>query len=174
MIKFSTFGMAIVCILAISACGSRDMQDLESFIRDTKADSVGKVEPLPTLQSFEQYAYQGQDARDPFRPSIASVRTVPNSMLNGSSISGARSAGELEHYSLESLSMVGIVNNKGQRWAIIKAPDGNIFRVREGNFMGKNHGKITKITDEMLEINEIVTTSDNRWTERINRMELNQ
>ncbi|MBV8062889.1 MAG: pilus assembly protein PilP, partial [Nevskia sp.] len=39
---------------------------------------------------------------------------------------------------------------------MIKAPDGVIHRVSVGNYMGQNFGKITKISESEVDLDEIV------------------
>jgi type IV pilus assembly protein PilP len=41
-------------------------------------------------------------------------------------------------------------------WALVRAPDGVIHRVQSGNYMGRNHGKITSISESQMQLKEIV------------------
>jgi len=72
----------------------------------------------------------------------------------------------LEEYPLDSLRMVGILELKGTRWALIKTPDETIHRVRVGNYMGQNHGRITRITETQVDLIEIVPDGLGGWMER--------
>jgi type IV pilus assembly protein PilP len=40
------------------------------------------------------------------------------------------------------------------------------FPLDEGNFVGQNHGKITKVSDEKLDIMELVPGGNGNWVER--------
>jgi type IV pilus assembly protein PilP len=55
----------------------------------------------------------------------------------------------------------------------VRDPDGGIHRVTEGNFLGRDHGKIVELTDTYLAVVEIVSdgTSDG-WVERPRTIEL--
>ena len=70
--------------------------------------------------------------------------------------------------------MVGVMNNNGQNWAIIKAPDNSIYRVRSGNYMGENHGKIQKITEARIDLKEIVADGQGGWITRSNKVTLSE
>ena len=70
--------------------------------------------------------------------------------------------------------MVGVMNNEGGNWAIIKAPDGNIFRVKKGNYMGENHGKKLKITEAKIELKEVIANGMGGWKSRKNKITLSE
>ena len=73
---------------------------------------------------------------------------------------------ELENFELDSLRMVGTVRQEGVVWALLNAKDGTIHRVRVGNYLGKNYGKIVNILDNQIELVEIFADSSGAWRER--------
>ena len=62
--------------------------------------------------------------------------------------------------------MVGILEQGNTRWALIKASDGTIHRVKTGNYMGQNHGKIMNVLEDKIELMEIVPDGLGDWRER--------
>jgi type IV pilus assembly protein PilP len=74
----------------------------------------------------------------------------------------------LQNYSLGTLKLVGTRVIKSQLIAIIKLPNSNsgMILTKEGDCMGKNRGKIIRITDSEIEVLEIVPESSGRWTEK--------
>ncbi|MFB3084100.1 MAG: pilus assembly protein PilP, partial [Gammaproteobacteria bacterium] len=66
----------------------------------------------------------------------------------------------------DSLRMVGLLEDTDDQWGIIVDPDGTIHRVKVGNYMGRNIGKITNIYEDRIELREVVQDSQGRWTER--------
>lgn len=62
--------------------------------------------------------------------------------------------------------MVGTVVMKTGLWGLIKASDGTIHRVQVGNHIGKNYGKITRITHDKIELIEIVPDKPGEWREQ--------
>ena len=54
----------------------------------------------------------------------------------------------------------------GIKWALIFAPDNTIHRVIEGNYMGQNHGRVITVTDQTIELTEIVPDGLGNYIER--------
>lgn len=72
----------------------------------------------------------------------------------------------MEGYSLDTLRMVGTVQMKDVLWSLIKVSDGTIHRVSEGNYLGRNHGRILRILPDKIEIMEIIREPQGTWRER--------
>ena len=78
----------------------------------------------------------------------------------------------LEAYPLENLKMVGTLSQQKQVFALIKTPDSNLFRVKQGNYLGQNFGLITEINEGSVKLKEIVQDSAGDWTERVSTLQL--
>jgi type IV pilus assembly protein PilP len=72
----------------------------------------------------------------------------------------------LEEYPLDSIRMVGTLEQQDNTWALILDTDDTIHRVQTGNYMGQNHGKITRITEFEVELTEIIPDGLGGWVER--------
>ena len=72
----------------------------------------------------------------------------------------------LEEFPLDSLRMVGTLEQREDQWALINDTDGTIHRVQPGNYAGQNHGKIIRITDFEIELTEIIPDGIGGWVER--------
>ena len=73
----------------------------------------------------------------------------------------------LEKFSLDSLFMVGTINRAdGELFALVKDNKGGIHRVQEGNYVGRNHGKITGITETKIDVMELISDGRESWVER--------
>ena len=68
--------------------------------------------------------------------------------------------------------MVGTNNNENSQWGIVIDPNGTVHRVKTGNYIGLNIGKITSIEEEKIEIREIVKDNSGRYGERMALMPL--
>ena len=159
-------------IALLAGCGQADRQDLQKFVADQKAASPGmKLEPLPEIEPYQPSAYNAQGLKDPFVPStFARQQQIfveqPEVIDTGIRPDPNRIREELEKYTLASLKMLGVIRKQeGDLWALIKAPDGIVYRVQKGNYMGIDHGKITAITEQRIELAEIVADG-NHWIER--------
>jgi type IV pilus assembly protein PilP len=72
----------------------------------------------------------------------------------------------LEDFPLDSLKMVGTITRAKQAFAIIQAPDGSVQRVKAGDHMGQNSGLVTKVTEEKIDLIELVQGPLGDWVER--------
>jgi len=165
--------IAMSVLLAVG-CTNNNMNDLATFVAETKAKYVGQVEALPIITPYETHRYQVANIRDPFKSSVSLVKSISKKRSKSSGVrpSNVRNKEELEKYPLDSLVMVGIMNNNGQNWAIIKTPDNNIYRVRKGNYIGENNGKILNISESKITLKEIVADGLGGWAERRNNVVL--
>ena len=77
-----------------------------------------------------------------------------------------RNREELEKFELDSLKMVGTLQNNDNHWGIVIDPGGIVHRVKTGNYVGLNIGKITSIEEEKIEVREIVKNNNGRYEER--------
>jgi type IV pilus assembly protein PilP len=48
----------------------------------------------------------------------------------------------------------------------VKAPDNTLFRVRSGNYLGQNFGRIVEISESQVKLKEIVQDSGGNWEEK--------
>ncbi len=161
--------------LVLGGCVSTDSSDLNDYIAEILARPGGRIEPLPEIKPYEAYAYQSaeQDARDPFRLFYqADQETLLEETESGGLTKEMedelrnRNKEELEQYELDSLRMVGTMDNGETNWGIIQDPDGAVHRIRVGNYMGLNTGKVLNVFEDRIEVREIVRNSQGRWEER--------
>ena len=68
--------------------------------------------------------------------------------------------------------MVGYLLRDNIGYAIIRSPDKRLHRVKVGNYMGQNFGKITEITDSEVKLREMVQDSAGDWSERISSLQM--
>ena len=166
--------VAAAIALLLAGCVSRDTSDLDKYTTEVGARPGGRIEPPPEIKPYEPYAYKaaGAGSRDPFEPfyqarrtEIASVADTGLSKELEQEIKN-RNKEELEQYELDSLRMVGIIQNADENWAIIRDPTGVVHRVKVGNYLGRNIGKIVNIFEDKIELREIVQNSQGKWEER--------
>src|SRR5690554_736842 len=60
----------------------------------------------------------------------------------------------LEGYNIESLRMVGTIEKNGQLWALIDDGKGNVHYVKEGNYLGRNYGRIASVMPTFIQVVE--------------------
>ena len=59
-----------------------------------------------------------------------------------------------------------VMEQQKEQWGLIRGPDGVIHRVKTGNFMGQNHGKILEVSGRRIHLMEKVPDGRGSWDER--------
>ncbi len=173
MIRISKFSLLLIA-LSLVGCVSNDMSDLEREVDRIMSRPGGRIEPLPEVKPYEAYAYQSglNQAKDPFRPFYEKIiEEVAQSEDSGLTPEmereiNNRNREELESFELDSLRMVGTMDDDSENWGIVLDPDGTVHKVKIGNYAGLNIGKITNIFEDRIELREIIQDSQGRWEER--------
>ncbi|HFD80098.1 MAG TPA: pilus assembly protein PilP [Gammaproteobacteria bacterium] len=166
------------CVLAASltACSGNNTEDLQSYVKQVKSRQHARIDPLPEFAPFETHLYAAAGGRDPFTPPVYSA---PKSRLakagnNGVSPDFNRPREPLESEPLDGLRMVGTLERDHNSWALIRMSDSTIHRVKPGNYMGQNNGKIVRITESEVELTEIVPDGLGGWMERQAKLALSE
>ncbi|HYE36274.1 pilus assembly protein PilP [Methylocaldum sp.] len=139
---------------------------MQAYVAEVKARQKGAVEPLPEIKTVEPFVFNPEDLRDPFIIDEKTQESEEAKVESGIRPDTNRPKEELESYELDTLRMVGTVDRQGALWGLVKASDGTIHRVRAGNHMGKNFGKIINIKENLIELVEIISDSPGAWRER--------
>jgi len=140
----------------LAGCANKDMSDLRDFVAEVKGRQPGPLPALPELRQVEPYLYLPDGRRDPFRPQEAIVEAPVSKPTSGPTPDFNRRKEELENYSLDTLRMVGTLEQEGDIWGLVQTQDGTIHRVRSGNYMGLNHGRIVRIGEDKIELSELL------------------
>jgi type IV pilus assembly protein PilP len=151
----------------LSACSSGD-DDLQNFIDQTNKEAGGRVEPLPEVKPYQTYTYADMNLRSPFMP------TSPNASNPNLRPDAHRSREFLEQYSLDTMRMVGTIQQSGQMYGLVQTKDGLVHRVVVGNYVGQNDGKITAISTSKIDVREIVPDGLGGYIERPAALALNE
>jgi len=164
----------LCCFLFLVGCSnSNSHQDLRDFISENKKRPPGKIEEPPKIQPYDSFVYDAYRLRSPFdKPIVVSADDSLFLASNGNvSPDPARQKEALEQYDLSALSMVGTIRKNNALWALIRDPQGDVFRVKMGNYMGRNHGRIVQLFEDRIDLVEIVASGES-WLERPNVLEL--
>lgn len=157
----------IASCTVLASCVGADHSDLQAYVNNVIASQKPKIEPLPEFKPYPIYVYEAGELRDPFEES-AFVEQQAEVAIEGSGIRPPeRDTKEpLEDYPLDTLRMVGTLEQSATMWALIKDAEGSIHRVKTGNYMGKNYGKILSISEHQVDILEIVPNGMGAYMER--------
>jgi type IV pilus assembly protein PilP len=156
---------ALLVLVLLASCSSDGMDDLRQFVKNAHADRKPKIEPLPEIKPYEAFAYAATDLTDPFSPANLKPQSTQG-RLSGPRPDMNRRKEPLEDFPLDALKMVGTLSRGKQSWAVIQAPDGTVHRVQKGNYMGQNFGRITRVTEDKVDLVELVQGAMGEWVER--------
>jgi type IV pilus assembly protein PilP len=161
----------LLAVLSLAGCGSGEFEDLNRFVEESKQGLRGRVEPLPELKQFEPFAYNAFELPDPFKPrKLEAVELVGG---GGPVPDVNRRKEALEAFPLESLKMVGTIERRGVRHALIMTPDGNLYRIKVGNYMGQNFGVVTAVSETAVSLREVIQDpASGGWSERPTSLQL--
>ncbi len=167
LLKISVLGTLIVML---SGCGE-GLSDLRQFVEDIRAKPPGRIEPIPDFQPYQNFEYTSHDLRDPFklvdfrRPELSQEDIAQ--LSNGLRPDIDRVKEVLEDFPLDTLRLKGTIDDKeGVKWGLIFAPDNTIHRIIEGNYLGQNHGRVISVSDQTIELTEIVPDGLGNYIER--------
>lgn len=162
--RLSLFPVALSVFL-VGCDSASDFADLQLFMDDVKARPKGAIEPLPKFQPYEAFTYNAAALRSPFQPPIKIDLVQREKGSKEIKPDEARVKQFLEGFNIETFEMVGTLRNEAGAYALVKGA-GGVHRVRAGDYLGRNHGKIMMIDDSKIEVMEIVPDGEGGWLER--------
>jgi len=167
-------GTIITIILLLTACTNDDMSDLTEEINKINARKNTNVSPLPEFKHVPSYFYEVENMRDPFIPFPETPGGGTGVIIVEPPVPGEekcpppypyRVRAGLESMPLDSLKMTGTLQQDNVLWALILDNEGTIYRVRSGDFMGLNFGKITSIEETKVNLQELTPNREGCWDE---------
>lgn len=169
--KGRLLALAIAAGIAVSACGGGS-DDLDAYINEVKARPGGRIEPLPEVTPYEGFAYvaDAEGLRSPFAPDTPQAAQAAG---GGTRPDLNRSREFLEQFPLDSLRMVGTLNQGGTNYGLVQDSEGLIHRVVPGNYLGQNDGRIVGITESEIQVIEIISDGIGGYLEREAAVALN-
>ena len=150
----------------LSGCSGEKNKDLQVFMEDAKQQPVGEIEPLPTFRPYQTFRYSAIALRSPFDKPLTAIAKEDSSGKLAIEPDENRKKEYLEGFNFSSFSLVGVLDQGGTTWSLVDDGEGGVHRITVGNFLGKNHGKITGVSDTRMEVLEIVPDGKGGWVER--------
>jgi type IV pilus assembly protein PilP len=166
----------VLSLAALLGACNQGVGDLRTFVQQIKAQPPGRIEPIPEFQPYQNFEYTSHDLRDPFtlvdfRRPDENAELIEN-IASGPKPNIDRVREPLEDFPLDTLRLKGTLTKDGIKWGLIFAPDNTVHRVLEGHYMGQNHGRIISVTDQIVELTEIVPDGLGNYIERASAVAL--
>lgn len=152
--------LALAAAAGLAGCAS-STREVEAWVDEVRARPAPPLDPLPVMKQFESFEYSPVGLRDPF-----SLPEPDRDDGNGKGPDPNRRKEALEAFPLDALDMVGTIGTGGGQIGLVMAPDRVTYRMRVGNYMGQNDGRIIAIYDDRIELVELVPDGAGGWLER--------
>jgi len=171
MMRTRLTALLLACGL-LSACGDGGVGETRAWMKQVERQTVPKVKPLPEPKTFEPFAYDAREALDPFDQAKLlgeAARVAQAGNANQPDLDRPKEL--LENFPLDTMRMVGTIEKGGVKYALLQI-ERNLHRVRSGQRIGQNYGRITRIGEGAIEIRESVQDATGDWVERMAHIEL--
>ncbi len=153
-------------VFGLAGCGvSNDFSDLQSYMDEVRARPKGSIEPLPKFQPYEAFTYSAAAMRSPFQPPVKIDLARQQKGSKDIKPDETRVKQFLEGFNIETFEMVGTLSNEGGMFALIRGA-GGVHRIKVGDYLGRNNGRIVAINASAIEVLEIVPDGEGGWLER--------
>ncbi len=166
---------ALFALLSLTGCADSGVQEVKDWMKQTQLDTKPRVQPLSEPKKFTPFDYTGKAEVDPFNPNKLLVVLAKLQAKNSSGLKKdeTRRHEVLEGFPLDSIKMVGVLQQKGAFIALVQV-DKAVFQVKKGNYLGQNDGVITNITETQIDLKELVEDATGDLVERIATLELQE
>ncbi|WP_022966083.1 pilus assembly protein PilP [Denitrificimonas caeni] len=162
----SQYILAALLSASLAGCNSSGgFSDLQAFMDEVRAQPKGAIEPMPKEVVYEPFTYVASMLRSPFQPPVKIELTSNAKGTKDIKPDETRVKQFLEGFNIESFVMVGTLSNGAGMYALLRGADG-VHRIRIGDYLGGNHGRVVAITTSGIEVIEIVSDGDGGWLER--------
>jgi len=160
----------------LSACNS-DQGDLQRWMAEQRAQVKPSVPRITEPKKFTPQAYTEASAFEPFNMlKLTQALRRESAQPSTSELIApelARRKEALEAFPLDSMAMVGSMNRNGQPVALVRV-DKLLYKVRVGEYLGLNYGRITRINETEVALREIVQDAAGEWIERVATLQLQE
>lgn len=164
-----TTGLGLVTLLALAGCADSGNDELVRWMQELRGRTQPKVEPIAEPVRFVPQAYLSEGETSPFdrEKLTAALRRASGASNNVGLLTPElnRRKEPLEAEPLDAIAMVGLLDQKGQRVALVKV-NNLLYQVKVGNYLGQNYGRITRISESDITLREIVQDGTGEWIER--------
>ena len=150
----------LLASIVLSGCEDADLGGLQARLDALRNNPKGQIASLPEMPRYATASYDQQQRRSPF------VAEQP------AEAAAADPAEALEAFELDNLSLVGTMIVGKTPSALIAAPDGRVHRLFEGDYLGRDYGRIISVEPRGLTLVETVRGSGGEWIERRQRLEM--
>lgn len=162
--------------IGLSACES-DQGETQRWMAEQRAQVKPSVPPIAAPKKFTPQSYTEAASVEPFNIlKLTQALRRDSSQPSTSELIApelARRKEALEAFPLDAMAMVGSMDRNKQPVALIRV-DKLLYKVRVGEYLGLNYGRITRINETEVGLREIVQDAAGEWIERVATLQLQE
>jgi type IV pilus assembly protein PilP len=165
-------------ILSLIGCAGSSGDELREWMAQQKSQTFPKVVPLAEPKQFKPETYSETTEFDPYsikKLTLALKKDAAQASSNAALLEPelARRKEPLEEFPLDTIALVGSMVRDGKPVALVTVGK-LLYQVRQGDHLGQNYGRITKIVETEVTLREIVQDAAGEWIERTASLQLQE
>ena len=170
--------LVLAFLVSLGGCGASSEDELSQWMVAQKNLTRPHIAAISAPKQFLPESYTQVTEIEPFsnqKLTQALKRESTQSAGNAALIAPelARRKEALESFPLDAMALVGSLVKAGQPVALIKV-DNLLYQVRPGNHLGQNYGRVVKIAETEVILQEIVQDAVGEWIERTAALQLQE
>lgn len=168
-----TWLLLLTTVWGLAGCSQE--AEIREWMEQTKRQTPAALPKISEPKNFTPFAYSRKDSIDPFNSVKLSMAIAKLRAASGKGFKPDmdRRKEQLEQYPLDTIKMVGMLQKPGMTYAILQV-DKAIYHAKVGNYLGQNYGMITGISEDAVDLKEIIQDASGEWVERKARLELQE
>ncbi len=166
--------LMVVAACTLAGCAN-DQSELRAWMQEVRANTRPVEERIEEPKRFAPFRYEDEAQADPFSPQKLAV-VLESSQRPGSTglrpdLNRRREA--LEAFPLDTIRMVGRLVNGRRNHALLQV-DKTVYQAQVGNYAGQNFGVITRISENEVQLQELVQDAAGDWVRRESTLRLQE
>ncbi len=165
MKSFQTMAYLLIT-LSLSGCHNQNLHDdLNVYFEQAKNTSSKFIKKEFVVEPYKPFIYSASDIKDPFE-FLESVPQKVVKKIGNVKPDLSRKKQFLEKFELDLFEFVGTFQKQEELLEGLVNVEGKLYTMSVGDYLGVNHGRIVSVTDQNIQIVEIVPVTDNTWIEK--------
>ncbi|PIP80613.1 MAG: pilus assembly protein PilP [Gammaproteobacteria bacterium CG22_combo_CG10-13_8_21_14_all_40_8] len=154
-------------LIILSGCQYHH-EDLEQWVKEVENKPKLPARKLPEVKPYLAFDYAAGNLNSPFMKVVPEADSTLINLSacdpNGPKPDIDRRKEPLERVPIQNLAMVGSMLYEGENVAIVlDANTGIHHRVKTGQYLGLNYGKVVDLTETEIKLTEIIPNGQGCW-----------
>ena len=164
--------------LLVTACASEPDGDLQTWVQSQRTAARPRITPLAEPKKFKPQDYASEQGIEPFSELKLTQALRRDAVQNAASAllilpEQSRRKEELESFPLDTMTMVGSLDKQGQKTGLLRV-DQLLYQVRAGQYLGQNYGRIVQVTENSIQLRELIQDASGDWVEKMTTLDLQE